>query len=233
MSSTTTTKKEIIDFLWEWADSNGDWAKLLVSKIVTKESHLDDTERTEVFDYFLKSIGLKIGLKDLTVAKPIYTPVGKKIRIVSLSEVKGVNRLAENQTINFSENLTVIYGENGTGKTGYGRILKSLGFSYDTGNIIYPDIYKSVSAQSAVIKYSSDGNEQDFAWAGSNTNNELSSISVFNNNCVRISLAADRRLIVSPIGFHLFNIITNELNNLSTSLDRELQKYPKTIAWAS
>ena len=32
MASTTTTKKEIVDFLWEWAESHGEWGKLLIDQ---------------------------------------------------------------------------------------------------------------------------------------------------------------------------------------------------------
>jgi len=38
MSSTITNKKAIVDFLWEWTANQGDWSKLLISKIVTTES---------------------------------------------------------------------------------------------------------------------------------------------------------------------------------------------------
>jgi len=31
MASTTTNKKEIVDFLWDWAENHGDWGKLLIS----------------------------------------------------------------------------------------------------------------------------------------------------------------------------------------------------------
>jgi hypothetical protein len=34
MASTTTNKKEIVDFLWEWAESNGEWSKLLIEKTI-------------------------------------------------------------------------------------------------------------------------------------------------------------------------------------------------------
>ena len=152
MKSTTATRRELVDFLWEWANNYGDWSKLLVNLIVQKEDMLTISERNNVFDYFLQLIGLKTGLPSLTISKPIFTPTTKQIRITSLSEVKGVNKLAENQTINFGENLTLIYGENGTGKTGYGRILKSLGFSYESNNIIYADIDNSKVPQTAIIQ---------------------------------------------------------------------------------
>lgn len=230
MASSTTNKKEIVDFLWEWAENNGEWSKLLIDKIVTTESNLLASDRNQVFSYFLQSINLHTGLPALTTAKPNYVPTDKVIELESLSNITGVNKLAKNQTLKFSKNITVIYGENGTGKTGYGRILKSLGFSYDPSNTVHPDIYGAVEAKTAIINFKANGVSQTFNWTGDNKDPELQNISVFNNSCVQISLS-DRQLIVSPIGFHLFNIITSELNELTQLLNAKIALHPTTITW--
>ncbi|AUC22703.1 hypothetical protein BTO15_11655 [Polaribacter sejongensis] len=230
MASTTTNKKTIVDFLWEWAENNGEWSKLLISKIVQTENDLINTDRQLVFDYFLQSIKLHSGLTPLKTIKPSYTPTNKKIELETLSNIQGVNRLAKNQSIQFSENLTVIFGENGTGKTGYGRILKTLGYSYDSHNNILSDIYSGSQPQSADIKFKTNSNSQVFNWNGSNKNTDLENISVFNNNCVQITLS-DRQLIVTPIGFHLFNLVTSELNKLQDLFNIKISNYPTLLPW--
>lgn len=230
MTSTTTNRREIVDFLWEWAGSV-DWSMLLVENVVRNESELSESEREVVFNHFLQSIGLHTGLPALTIVKPTYTPTSKEIELDSLSEVTGVNRLAQNQTINFSKNLTVIFGENGTGKTGYGRILKSLGFSYDTNNTILPNIFTALQPQTATIKFKTNGTEEIFGWNGTNRNADLENVSVFNSNCVQFALS-DRRLIVSPIGFHLFNLITEELGKLSAMLQLKIGTHSTLLPWS-
>ena len=231
MASTTPAKKGIIDFLWEWADAHSDWGKLLIDTIVKTENNLSSQDRQIVFDYFLDSLRSTKQLQQLTFAKPQYVPSSKQIELVSLRDVTGVNRLAKNQNIAFSKNVTIIYGENGTGKTGYGRILKSLGFSYDIKNIIHHNIYGNPEPKTAIIDFKTNGSPITFTWDGSNNHPELSNISVFNSNCVQLSLN-DRQLIVSPIGFHLFNIVTSELSELATLLRQKIVTYPVTLSWA-
>lgn len=230
MTSTTSGKKEIIDFLWEWAESHNDWGKLLIEKVVSTESNLNNADRGLIFNYFLQAIGLQTGLSALSITKPNYIPTSNVIELISLSNITGVNRLAKNQILEFSPNLTVIYGENATGKSGYGRILKALGFSYDTNKYIYSNIYGSADSKSADIRFRINGVENTFKWDGSNNNTELSNISVFNSSCVSISLS-DRQLIVSPIGFHLFTLVSNELIELEKLRIAEITKYPTSIAW--
>jgi energy-coupling factor transporter ATP-binding protein EcfA2 len=230
MTSTTTNKKAIVDFLWEWTINYGDWSKLLISKIVTTENPLSQSDRQDVFNYFLQSLNLHAGLPALTITKPTYTPTVKQIELNSLSNITGVNRLAKNQTINFAKNITIIYGENGTGKTGYSRILKTLGFSYDTNKIILPNIYATVEPQSATINYKSNGTPQSFIWNGANTDSELENVSIFNSSCVQFSIS-DRSLIVSPIGFHLFQLVSDELNKLTQLLQAKIAAHPTTLLW--
>lgn len=230
MTSTSKTKREIVDFLWEWAQNLGEWAELLINKVVTLESELTTTDRQEVYNYFLQSIRLKTGLPKVEIVKPNYSPTNKQIELISISEITGVNRLAKNQTIEFSKNFTIVFGENGTGKTGYSRILKSLGFSYDSNNTILSNVYGPVESKSAKLKYRANGVEDIFQWNGTNQNEELENISVFNSSCVQISLS-DRQLIVSPIGFHLFNLVSSELNELAKLHDSKIKSHPISINW--
>jgi len=230
MASTTPNKKAIADFLWEWTANQGDWSKLLISKIVTTESPLSTADRNEVFNYFLQSINLHTGLPALTTTKPTYTPTQKQIELDSLSAISGVNRLAKNQIVNFAKNITVIYGENGTGKTGYSRVLRTLGFSYDTDKTILRNIYAATEPQSATLNFKSNGTPQTFIWNGANTDSELQNISVFNSSCVQFSIG-DRSLIVSPIGFHLFQLVSDELNKLTLLLQSKIATHPTELLW--
>lgn len=230
MSSTTPNKKAIVDFLWEWTGNYADWSKLLISKVIASECSLSTTDREVIFSYFLQSINLHTGLPALTIAKPTYSPTAKTIELDSLSGITGVNRLAKNQTVNFAKNITVIYGENGTGKTGYSRILKTLGFSYDNNKTILSNVYAAGESQSAIINFKSNGTPQTFTWNGANTDSELENISVFNSSCVQFSIS-DRSLIVSPIGFHLFHLVSDELNALTQLLQRKIAAHPTALLW--
>lgn len=224
-------KKDIVDFLWEWAEGQGDWAKIMIDKIVSTESPLKSAERSNVFNYFLQSIDLHKGLPEQTVNKPVYTPSTKRIELQELSSVQGVNRLAKDQKIGFSRNLTAVFGENGTGKTGYGRILKSLGFSYDTNNTILSNVFEEERPKSAQIDFEVGGESKTFSWNAENKDSELGNISVFNSNCVQISLSDNRELLVSPIGFHLFNLVTDELDEFSNLLKSKRRDYSTEIPW--
>lgn len=226
--SITSSKNQILDYLWEWGQSNNKWGKKLVKRIVEKEDFLLEEERNEIFNLFLESIGVvkEKNTLDENLNKPDFKYNFNSLKLISLSEINGVNKLARDQNLVFGNNVTVIYGENGTGKSGYGRILKALGFSYDTDSKILSNVYKNESKeQSAKIQYKFDDEKKELIWNNSEQCDDLKSISVFNNNCVNISLDTERELIVTPIGFHLFSLLSRELNKLKDMLE----EYNRTL----
>lgn len=229
--STTNTQRELIDFLWDWTNPLGSWSKLLVETITNKQVALDHNERKRIFDYFLQDIGFvhPTPLPTLTIAKPSFTPPSKEVVLTKLSEVKGVNKLAENQVMEFSPNITVVYGNNGVGKTGYSRILKSQGYSFDNNIDILSNVHENQTNQSARLDFNSEGSPLYINWQGGKPESDLNAVSVFNSDCVNISLSNNRKLLVTPKGFYLFTLITNELAELTNLLDAQYAQYPVTL----
>ncbi|MDJ0354395.1 ATP-binding protein [Pseudarthrobacter sp. PH31-O2] len=62
---------------------------------------------------------LQLSASDIPGGAAISDPV----RLLQLRNVEGINALASGQTLTFSgSGLTVIYGDNGSGKSGYGWV---------------------------------------------------------------------------------------------------------------
>lgn len=82
----------------------------------------------------------------------------------SISEVQGVGALLPTKPLEFGNNLTIVYGENGCGKTSYVRVLKSAAFP-KSADAILGNVYEIESPiPQAVLTYSDDGNEQQIHW---------------------------------------------------------------------
>ena len=45
-----------LDYLWEWAEHSGNWAKLLVKAVVGKEASLSEDELNVVYHEFIQSV---------------------------------------------------------------------------------------------------------------------------------------------------------------------------------
>lgn len=233
--STTNTQRELIDFLWDWTNPLGSWSKLLVELVTNKQAALDENERQRVFNYYLQDIGFQFAPPLpplLTITKPSFTHSSKEVVLTKLSEVKGVNKLAEGQLMEFSPNITIVYGNNGVGKTGYSRVLKSQGYSFDNNIDILSNVHEEQVTQSARIDFNSDGAPCFLDWQGDRIESDLNAVSIFNSDCVNISLSNSRQLLVSPKGFYLFTLITNELSALTYLHTTQYAAYPTLLQWA-
>ncbi len=225
MKSETIHKRQIIDFLSEWAENKGEWASLLLDMVISKEDDITDDDRNKIYSYLEKSLGLNNNLPKLETKKYNFNANEiNSVTIKSLSNVKGVNKLSPDQTINFSDKLTVVYGQNGTGKSGYSRIFKSLGYCYDKSKDlkIYPNIFSNDNPQlHATINCTINGEEKSFEWIG-NTIEDLNSISIYDSKSVGISTSTKREIMITPAGFHLFSILSSELGKIEKLIDNKI-----------
>lgn len=227
---TTLTSQNTLYYIWEWAENAGNWAKYLVSLVLRNYDYPDPEEIKQVYDVFLHSIGL-LELSPISeIERPTFSSEKKLLQLLTLHSVNGVNRLATGQTLHFAKNVTVIYGENATGKTGYGRILKSLGRCYEKETNILPNVYEAEEVeQTAKILLKINDVEHECDWRNGCLYEDLQNISCFTNECVKISLTPKRELLVTPLGFHLFSILSNELGALSQLHTQYMSSLKTTI----
>lgn len=88
-----------------------------------------------------------------------------KLRIRDLSEVRGVNRIKDRAALSFgSGDLTLVYGANGSGKTGFSRLLKQICGSRAREEI-HPNVFdKAAQACEAKISISVEDALHEIEW---------------------------------------------------------------------
>jgi energy-coupling factor transporter ATP-binding protein EcfA2 len=91
--------------------------------------------------------------------------VRRVVRVEEVSQVFGVNAIKPGATLPFGAgNLTVVYGQNGSGKSGFARLLKQLCGSRSRDEI-HPNAFSDEeSACSAQCRITIDDNPRDINW---------------------------------------------------------------------
>lgn len=205
---------DVKNSLIEWANQQGSWAQFLLSKCLkNNEITKDDLQ------YFIDSINNN----DLQISNFELTKLpSKKITLKSLLNISGVNKLSNNQKICFSPNITVLYGVNGSGKTGYVRILKQIGSSLDKNNILLPNLDNKnfEDFKTEIIYMDSDGKENQVIITDQNI--AKLNIKIFNHDCVAFSLKDKKEVQFQPKEFEYFNLISKATNDLYTMINNEI-----------
>jgi len=132
-----------------WANDQDGWVRHLVSEVVVSRKAMIDSQLNAIYQTFLRE-------KALVADKPVNVPklsddaslldVSTGLCLTRLYDLKNVNALVEGQAIDFNPKLTVIFGENACGKTGYVRVLKKAA-AVRTTEAVLPDVSQVQAAK--------------------------------------------------------------------------------------
>ena len=214
----------VLSEILTWSLSRPHWQRDALRRLVTK-GELDQLEINELAN-FCKS---RHGLFDRTNPVPLnasHLPqpdTGKKpVSLKSLTHHIGVNALAQDQTIEFGSQLTVVYGANAAGKSGYARILKracrARGAEEVLGNVVSGAV---PGRPSATIRLVVDDEPYDHVWDDNQlTSRYLSRVSVFDHRCASVYVTERTDVAFRPMGLDLFD----KLSDCSEEVRRILEK---------
>ena len=162
------------------------WARDLVCLAILTNGQMTDAEKTIVWEECENGTAVP----SQTIPPGIDT-VFPKVELLKLKHHQGVNALAPNQEIVFcEEGITLLYGQNKSGKSGYFRVLNQLAKG-SVNYTIHPNIYETAPpARSVSIEYKLDGTVQPtFTWDGiASTPLELRHIRCFDSKYATVFL---------------------------------------------
>lgn len=150
---------------------------------------------------------------------------GEAISLRAISDVIGVNQLAPSQTLPFEvDGLTIVYGQNGTGKSGYTRILKQACRSRHSGDIM-PDVYNpppadKATAQLAIVR--ANGSSESITWTnGESLPEPLSAVTVFDRAAGSVHVQKKNEVWFRPFGLDVPDDLASVCQELKTRLTAE------------
>lgn len=143
-----------------------------------------------------------------------------------LHSVKHVNALAPGQEITFAEKgLTLVYGENGAGKTGYSRILRRACRQWREKDIkpILPSVKTGAPTGTPEatfdIREIAASQPRSVKWtASTSAPAELSGFAVFDGSCVRPLISEDNVISYQPRELTILPTFAAVLTAISTAI---------------
>lgn len=147
---------------------------------------------------------------------------GPPVSLTSIYHHRGVNALAEEQTLNFSPGLTVVYGDNGAGKSGYIRILKSACHARGREDILGNVVSGSAPFTPVVaIKYAVGGEPTPREWTNALDDELISRVSVFDTHGAAVYLTEKTNVKFRPFGLDLFDKLVQACKSVRAQLESD------------
>lgn len=156
-------------------------------------------------------------------------PTHANVQLTAIKSLKNVNALAEGQTLPIQQaGITVIYGHNGSGKSGYSRVLKRACRARDQSERILPnaklDSGKAAPAE-ALFEVAVNGALQDVGWVDGTLASELlSHVSIFDTHCARAYLDSEDEFSYLPYGLDILESLAKACTRLKAMIDADNSK---------
>ncbi len=152
---------------------------------------------------------------------------GDAVRLRGIKDVHGVNALAEGFSLAVaSAGISVVYGDNGMGKSGYARVLKKACRARGRAPAIHPDIFSQAPPQgpTSTIQYDVGAEARVHHWAATTTSPpELSQISVFDAATATVYAEEKTDVAFRPFGLDVFPKLVAACERLRTMLQIEVR----------
>jgi energy-coupling factor transporter ATP-binding protein EcfA2 len=215
----------VLQEILQWSQDRPEWQRDTLRRLVLN-GELSDEDINALAEICKSGHGLAEQRDTMPLSQehvPAQT-AGAPVSLVSIFHHRGVNALAEDQTLKFGPGLTVVYGDNGAGKTGYIRILKSAcrarGPEKILGNVASGT---TPLAPVVAIKYRVGGEADPREWAGASEDQFISRVSVFDTQCAAVYLTEKTDVAFRPFGLDLFDKLVKVCKAVRAKLESEQQ----------
>jgi energy-coupling factor transporter ATP-binding protein EcfA2 len=150
------------------------------------------------------------------------TQADDKILWKGVGDVEGINALSSNQRLSIGPQLTIIYGKNGSGKSGYSRIFNNVFVSRGDKSLL-PNIYsEEPEKQKAKLIFEVDGLDKEIIFPQDiNDYSYGRKISVFDSISALGDMTKENELSLAPIEFSFFDNLAREILKIKDKFDYE------------
>ena len=216
---------DLVKDLENWFKDRPKWLQDATRRLLEK-GELVETDFDELLMICGSEAEVEFEGEEIPEVKPI--PEGAflqeehahKVEICSISNIVGINALNPRKPLEVPTGLTIVYGQNGSGKSGYTRLLKQV-CGAKNSSPLHPNAFDVPPAgQTCDIKYKYDDNEAEINWdAKQGINEQLSAVEIYDSECGSVYVVNENQLAYEPALLRLFTELTEASDKLSNQLD--------------
>ena len=222
-SPNAMSSQEINRDIIRWLEKRPNWQRNLFQRIVRNKA-IDNS-------YIEQLVDLLVANKTVTPETPTLTidelPQGgdmkESIAICSVGDLQGVNALLGGQTLQFSPTgMTIVYGDNGSGKSGYARLLKQIVGARHHEDILPNVFINKRCSQSAQINYRCGGTDQAATWSRTFNDTTFGRVHFYDEACGNDYLQNETELSYRPSVLSLLDRLVELIDQVSNEIGKRI-----------
>ncbi|HEX8023528.1 AAA family ATPase [Mucilaginibacter sp.] len=222
-----TLEGDIIDF----TSTLPFWEQYLSEKILAG-SEITDEDYEKALQYFFEDAGLLESTgerSEINIICKDHTGTYKTdLKLTKISGVEGINALVPGQVLEFGKNLTIIYGSNGSGKSGYIRLLNNV-FITKGEKTILPNIHDTTPlTKKAEFEFNAANSNYALNFPMDCAKPEFKQFSVFDEKAVHAHLNNKNQFEFRPSGLSYFAAITESCKKMDEFVQQQIDQHVPT-----
>lgn len=243
MSTSATKQSSALHEILNWSAGRPDWQRDALRRIVEK-GNLVETDLLELER--ICRVKHQVDTSNLTAIQCVHLSqahlppapgVAESVSLVSVGDFKNVNRLPSGQTIPLGAEvgLTIIYGENGAGKSGYARVIKKACRARGIQPIIRPNAFTPAVAAKATARiiFKTGGIEIPVAWSdGVSADPRLANVFVFDSSSAGHYVSVDSAAAFTPYGLDVLPTLSKVCDAIDEQLKNDITQKQSAISGA-
>ena len=218
--------RDILASLTKWFSERSHWLQIAATRLL-QQSELTDKDVSELATLCQREADGKLPKAICSFPASAFSQgAAGTLRLCSISDVEGVNALAPKKPLEFGKgNITIVYGNNGSGKSGYVRLLKHVCGARETGTL-HRNVYKSGSAvQKACISFEQDGIPKSHSWSGQGICDALNSVDIFDTSFGKVFVSNEDEVSYEPPVLSFFSSLILACEKVASALDAETNRH--------
>lgn len=213
----------------DWLHTQKDWLQQAAELLLTKGT-LDDDDIITLAEHLKTTEGQAVtntGTFNGLVGGAIQTA---EVRLRSIGDILGIENLGPSSPLNFGEgNLCVIYGNNGSGKSGYARLVKKAA-GKPGAKELRSNVFKAAPTEQKCKFDFNDGSDKTVEWHASAAPIEaLRAVDIFDSDAANNYLTKDNEATYTPLVVSLFDKLVGVANSIRERLQAQQTALVKAL----
>ena len=216
-----------LNTLARWFKERPVWLQDAAGRLIEK-SKLDEDDYKELYQSCINEAAGSQIKADYTIPVGLFSKQSSsgELKLMSIGDIEGINCLSPKSPLDIGNtNLAVIYGLNGSGKSGYIRILKHMCGAKSPGKL-YGNVYKEEKIQQkCLVEYHKDGSDYKHKWiADDGFIDDLSLVDIFDAECGRVYITDENKVSYEPHLLLFFRDLVSVCENITSKIENEEDK---------
>jgi ABC-type dipeptide/oligopeptide/nickel transport system ATPase subunit len=216
--------------IFNWSQGLPDWQRGLMRKLC--DGPLNEEGRAQVLAVLCGEEGAP-ELPPLQLANlPADEAEHGRVELREIRNLRNVNRLAGDQVLRFGPGLNIVFGENGAGKSGYGRLCRRVCRAAEVGEVLH-DVFDPGMAeapQTAELVLAVDGEEQVLEVdLNAEAPRILSAMTAFDASCADVHISKSNAIEHTPRPLRLLKELADAQDQLAAELAQRITERRETM----